>query len=50
VSSTIAAVNQAAGETGAAANQVLAAAEELGKQAGTLRVDVGTFLAKIRAA
>ena len=50
VSSTIAGVNQAAGETGAAANQVLVAAEELGKQAGTLRVDVGSFLAKIRAA
>ena len=33
VSSNIAGVNQAAGETGAAANQVLASAEELGKQA-----------------
>jgi len=39
-----------AGETGAAANQVLVAAEELGKQAATLRADVDTFLANIRAA
>jgi len=50
VSSNIVGVNQAAGETGAAANQVLVAAEELGKQAETLRADVGTFLANIRAA
>jgi methyl-accepting chemotaxis protein len=50
VSSTIAGVNQAAGETGAAAHQVLASAEELGVQAATLRADVDSFLAKIRAA
>jgi methyl-accepting chemotaxis protein len=50
VSSNIVGVNQAAGETGAAASQVLASAEELGKQAETLRADVGSFLANIRAA
>ncbi|MDB5410127.1 MAG: chemotaxis protein, partial [Rhodospirillales bacterium] len=50
VSSTIAGVNQAAGETGAAASQVLASSEELGKQAATLRADVDSFLANIRAA
>jgi methyl-accepting chemotaxis protein len=50
VSSNIVGVNQAAAETGAASSQVLASAEELGKQAETLRADVGTFLANIRAA
>jgi methyl-accepting chemotaxis protein len=50
VSSNIVGVNQAAGETGAAASQVLASAEELGKQAETLRADVDSFLANIRAA
>jgi len=50
VSSNIVGVNQAAGETGAAANQVLVSAEELGKQAETLRADVDSFLANIRAA
>ena len=50
MSSNIVGVNQAAGETGAAANQVLTSAEELGKQAETLRKDVDSFLANIRAA
>jgi methyl-accepting chemotaxis protein len=50
VSSNIVGVNQAASETGTAANQVLTSAEELGKQAETLRGDVDSFLAKIRAA
>jgi methyl-accepting chemotaxis protein len=50
VSSNIVGVNQAAAETGTAANQVLSSAEELGKQAETLRGDVNSFLAKIRAA
>jgi methyl-accepting chemotaxis protein len=50
VSSTIAGVNQAASETGAASSQVLASAEELGKQAETLRADIDSFLANIRAA
>ena len=39
-----------AGETGAAATQVLASADQLGKQAETLRGDVDQFLADIRAA
>ena len=50
VSSNIVGVNQAAAETGAAAGMVLTAAEELGKQAETLRADVDKFLANIRAA
>jgi methyl-accepting chemotaxis protein len=50
VSSNIVGVNQAAAETGTAANQVLTSAEELGRQAETLRGDVDSFLAKIRAA
>ena len=50
VSSTIVAVNQAAGDTGSAAAQVLASAEQLGRQSETLRRDVNEFLEKIRAA
>ena len=50
VSSSIVGVNQAASETGSAAGQVLTSAEELGRQAETLRGDVGGFLARIRAA
>jgi aerotaxis receptor len=50
VSSNIAGVNQAATETGSASTQVLGAAGELAKQGETLRADVSTFLANIRAA
>ena len=50
VSSNIVGVNQAAAETGTAAGQVLTSAEELGKQAETLRADVDKFLANVRAA
>ncbi|HEV2677328.1 MAG TPA: methyl-accepting chemotaxis protein [Aliidongia sp.] len=50
VSSNIIGVNQAAAETGAAANLVLVSAEDLGKQAETLRRDVDSFLNKIRTA
>lgn len=50
VSSNIAAVNDAAEKTGSASNGVLASAEQLSKQAGTLRADVDRFLANIRAA
>lgn len=50
VSSNIVGVNAAAGETGTAANQVLASAEQLSGQAATLRADVDRFLANIRAA
>jgi hypothetical protein len=39
-----------AAETGAASSPVLASAHQLGMQAETLRVDVGKFLANIRAA
>ena len=48
MSSNIAGVNQAAAETGTAADQVLAAAEQLSRQAETLRGDVDSFLAKVR--
>lgn len=50
VSSNILGVSEAASHTGAAASQVLGAASELAKQGETLRQDVGTFLASIRAA
>ncbi len=50
VSNNIVGVNQAASETGAAAGMVLNSAEELGRQADTLRGNVGAFLARIRAA
>jgi methyl-accepting chemotaxis protein len=50
VSSNIAAVNHAAEKTGTASNSVLASAEQLSKQAATLRGDVDRFLANIRAA
>jgi methyl-accepting chemotaxis protein len=50
VSSNIAAVNYAAEKTGSASNGVLASAEQLSKQAVTLRSDVDRFLANIRAA
>jgi methyl-accepting chemotaxis protein len=50
VSSNIAAVNHAAEVTGSASNGVLAAAEQLSKQAGALRGDVDRFLANVRAA
>lgn len=50
VSSNIAGVNRAAGETGAAASQVLSSAEDLGRQSETLRADINSFLEKIRAA
>jgi methyl-accepting chemotaxis protein len=49
VSSNIAGVTQAASETGAAAQQVLSSASELSKQSETLRAEVDSFLAKIRA-
>lgn len=50
VSTTIVSVDQAAGETGAAANLVLSSAGELAKQAKTLRVNLDGFLTKVRAA
>ena len=50
VSANIAGVGLAAGATGAAATQVLASAEQLGRQSETLRFSVADFLDKIRAA
>jgi methyl-accepting chemotaxis protein len=50
VTASIVGVNQAAGETGSAANHVLASAEALRGQADTLRTNVDGFLAKVRAA
>jgi methyl-accepting chemotaxis protein len=50
VTSNIAGVSGAAGKTGAAATQVLTAAERLGRQSETLRSNVTEFLEKIRTA
>jgi methyl-accepting chemotaxis protein len=50
VSVNVGGVNKAADETGAAAVEVQQAADSLGVQAETLRREVGTFLAEIRAA
>ena len=50
VSANITGVGLAAGDTGTAATQVLASAEQLGRQSETLRCSVADFLEKIRAA
>lgn len=50
VSANIAGVNEAAGSTGAAAEQVLAASSELSEQSEMLRQKVGTFLDAVRSA
>jgi methyl-accepting chemotaxis protein len=50
VSRNIAAVNDAAEKTGSASNGVLSSAEQLSRQAATLRSDVDQFLSNIRAA
>jgi methyl-accepting chemotaxis protein len=50
VATNIAGVNEAAAETGAAAGQVLTAADGLSRQADKLRADVNGFLGKIRTA
>jgi methyl-accepting chemotaxis protein len=50
VSSNITGVTRAAGETGAAASQVLASATGLSRQSEQLRAEVDKFLATIRAA
>jgi methyl-accepting chemotaxis protein len=49
VSSNVAGVNQAADVTGAAASQVLSAADDLGRQSNSLRRDVSVFFEKIRS-
>jgi methyl-accepting chemotaxis protein len=50
VASNIGGVSEAAAQTGSAASQVLASAGELSQQAETLRGEVDSFLANIRAA
>ncbi|MBB3265931.1 methyl-accepting chemotaxis protein [Azospirillum sp. OGB3] len=50
VASNIAGVRQAANDTGAAATQVLSAAQELSQQAERLTGEVGDFLAGVRSA
>ncbi len=47
---TVAGVQQAASETGSAANQTLQSAAELAKQAESLRTMVDGFLADVKAA
>jgi methyl-accepting chemotaxis protein len=49
VSSNIASVEQAAKETGGAAEQIKESATDLSKQAEFLRLEVGRFLAQVRA-
>jgi methyl-accepting chemotaxis protein len=50
IATNIEGVSRAAGETGAAATQVLNSASELSRHSETLRRDVDTFLATVRAA
>ncbi|SBV93495.1 Methyl-accepting chemotaxis sensory transducer [uncultured Alphaproteobacteria bacterium] len=50
IAGNIAGVNQAAGETGAASQQVLAASQSLSVQASDLRTVVHSFLGGVRAA
>ncbi|MBI2235564.1 MAG: nitrate- and nitrite sensing domain-containing protein [Magnetospirillum sp.] len=50
VSANIAGVNTASQDTGIAAGQVLSASGELARQSETMRLNVGEFLAGIRAA
>jgi methyl-accepting chemotaxis protein len=50
IATNIVGVSRAAGDTGAAATELLGAAGGLSKQAETLRADVDSFLANVRAA
>ena len=50
VSDSVGTLTRMSGEAGAAATQVLGAAEELARQSETLRGEVGSFIAGIRAA
>lgn len=50
VSSNIAGVTQSAGESGAAAGQVLSASSELSQQSELLKSEVDKFMAQVRAA
>ena len=50
ISSNVTGVQQAAGDTGAAAHQVLEASNELSRQSETMRGQVESFLSNIKAA
>ena len=50
ISSNVTGVQQAAGDTGAAAHQVLQASGELSRQSETMRGQVEAFLSNIKAA
>jgi methyl-accepting chemotaxis protein len=50
IATNVSGVQQAAGDTGSAAHQVLGASSELSRQSETLRTRVETFLSGIRAA
>jgi methyl-accepting chemotaxis protein len=50
ISANVVGVQQAAGDTGAAAHQVLQASSELSRQSETMRGEVETFLSNIKAA
>ncbi len=50
VTSNISGVSRAANDTGAAATEVLTAAGDLSRQAGTLSVEVNSFISKVRVA
>ena len=50
VTTNIAGVRDGAGQTGAAASQVLSAAQELARHSETLTRAVGGFLADVKAA
>jgi hypothetical protein len=50
MNAAIADVREGAGDTGAAASQVLEAARELGRQSVTLNQEVDEFLAGVKAA
>jgi methyl-accepting chemotaxis protein len=50
ITSNVSGVQQAAGDTGAAAHQVLEASSELSRQSETMRSKVESFLSNIKAA
>jgi methyl-accepting chemotaxis protein len=50
VTVNISGVREGAGQTGAAASQVLSAAQELSRHSESLTQEVGSFLANVKAA
>jgi methyl-accepting chemotaxis protein len=50
VTTNISGVREGAGQTGAAASQVLSAAQELAQHSESLTREVGSFLANVKAA